>query len=220
MNVKAIFWDFGGVITTSPFEGFARYEKAENLPQGFIRKVNSINPDANAWARFERSEIDRDGFIAAFEEEALMMGHAVSGEAILAGLMGEPRPMMVRALERVKETFQIACLTNNVARMQRPPEQEAEIERIMGLFSHVIESSKIRSRKPEKRFYKHALEMVGVDADEAVFLDDLGVNLKAAREMGMATIKVVEPEKALKDLGRIINMDLGADQCSESQLDE
>jgi len=211
MSVKAILWDFGGVITESPFKGFARYEKAENLPKGFIRKVNSINPDTNAWARFERSEIDRDGFIAAFEQEAIALGQTVSGGAILAGLMGAPRPIMVQALERVNEAFPIACLTNNVARMPRPPEQEAEIERIMGLFSHVIESSKIGSRKPEKRFYQYALEMVGVDAREAVFLDDLGVNLKSAREMGMATIKVVEPKKALKDLGRIIDMDLTAD---------
>jgi len=211
MSVKAILWDFGGVITASPFEGFARYEKAENLPEGFIRKVNTINPDANAWARFERSEIDRNGFIAAFEDEAKALGQTVSGEAVLAGLIGAPRPIMVRALERVKDTYTIACLTNNVARMPRPPEQEAEIERIMGLFSHVIESSKIGSRKPEKRFYEYALETVGIEAGEAVFLDDLGVNLKSAREMGMATIKVVEPKKALEDLGRIIDMDLISD---------
>ena len=211
MSVKAVLWDFGGVITRSPFEGFARYEQAVGLPEGFIRKINTVNPDANAWARFERSEIDRDGFITAFEAEAKAYGQTLSGEAVLAGLMGEPRPIMVRALERVRERYIIACLTNNVARMPRPPVQEAEIQRIMGLFNHVIESSKIGSRKPEQRFYEHALKTVGVKAGEAVFLDDLGVNLKTARAMGMATIKVTDPEKALKDLGRIIEMDLISD---------
>lgn len=211
MSVKAILWDFGGVIASSPFEGFARYENTAGLPEGFIRKVNTINPDANAWARFERSEIDRQGFVTAFEAEAKALGQSVSGEAVLAGLAGAPRPIMVRALERVKTRYTIACLTNNVARTPRPPEQEAEIARIMGLFSHVIESSKIGSRKPEKRFYEYALQTVGVAASEAVFLDDLGVNLKSAREMGMATIKVTDPKEALENLGRIIDMDLISD---------
>jgi putative hydrolase of the HAD superfamily len=211
MRVKAVLWDFGGVITASPFEGFARYETEAGLPKGFIRKINTVNPDANAWARFERSELDRAGFVAAFEAEAEALGHRLSGEAVLAGLMVAPRPIMVRALQRVKAQYSIACLTNNVARMPRPPEQEAEIQRIMGLFDHVIESSKIGSRKPETRFYEHALETVGVEAGEAVFLDDLGVNLKSARAMGMATIKVTDPRQALEDLGRIIDIDLLAD---------
>lgn len=211
VEVKAVLWDFGGVITASPFDGFTRYERSSGLPEGFIRRVNTVNPDANAWARFERSDIDRDGFISAFEAEALAFGQVVSGEAVLAGLMGAPRPIMVRALERVRVRYQIACLTNNVARMPRPPEQEVEIQRIMGLFEYVIESSKIGSRKPEKQFYEHALETLGIEANEAVFLDDLGVNLKSAREMGMTTIKVADPKQALEDLGRIIDIDLISD---------
>jgi putative hydrolase of the HAD superfamily len=207
-NIKAVLWDFGGVITSSPFDGFTAYEQAAGLPDGLIRDINTNNPDTNAWAQFERSDIDRDGFCRAFEAEAAAIGYTVSGEAILAGLAGKPRPIMVRALQRVRERFQIACLTNNVAKTPRPPEIEAEITAIMNLFGHVIESSKIGSRKPEERFYRHALETVGVTANEAVFLDDLGVNLKSARAIGMTTIKVSAPEPALASLGDLLGMDL------------
>ncbi len=118
---------------------------------------------------------------------------------------------MVHALERLRPRLPIACLTNNVARMPRPPEVEAEIERIMGLFHHVIESSKVGARKPEAAFYRLALEAVGVAAEDVVFLDDLGVNLKGAKALGMTTIKVVEPEPALETLSALVGIDLLAD---------
>lgn len=207
-NVKAVLWDFGGVVTSSPFEAFATYERNNGLPEGFIRRVNSLNPNANAWARFERSDIDRVEFCKLFEAEARSLGHDVSGEATLACLLGAPRAIMVRALERVAARYPMACLTNNVRRLPRPPESQREIDRIMGLFDHVIESSRIGARKPEERFYQIALRTVGVAADEAVFLDDLGVNLKTARAMGMTTIKVVEPEAALRELGGLLDMNL------------
>ena len=211
INVKAVFWDFGGVITSSPFEAFDAYEARSGLPAGTIRRINTINSDANAWARFERSEIDRDAFCRAFEAEAQALGHELSGTEVLACLAGAPRPTMTRALERVSRRYTTACLTNNVRRMPRPPDQEAEIQRIMRLFDHVIESSVIGARKPERRFYAAALEAAGVAAAETVFLDDLGVNLKTARAMGMSTIKVVEPEAALRELGRLLDMDLLGD---------
>lgn len=210
-HVKAVLWDFGGVITSSPFDAFAKLERRRGVTPGAIRRVNSINPDGNAWARFERNEIDRQAFCAAFEAEAAALGYELSGAEILECLVGAPRPIMVRALERLRPEFRIACLTNNVARMPRPPALEAEIQRIMRLFDHVVESSKVGVRKPEAAFYRIALDLVGVAAEEAVFLDDLGVNLKTARAMGMTTIKVGEPEPALAELGRILGVDLLAE---------
>lgn len=210
-NVKAVFWDFGGVVTSSPFEAFAAYECEAGLPVGLVGRINQINPDENAWAKFERSDIDRAEFCAAFEAEAQALGYEISGARVLGCLVGAPRPQMVRALERIRPHFAMACLTNNVAKMRRPPEQEAEIARIMGLFHHVIESSKVGSRKPEERFYRIALEAVGVEPEETVFLDDLGVNLKAARAMGMITIKVSDPDEALGTLGPLLGMDLLTD---------
>src|SRR5690606_11987598 len=60
--IRAILWDFGGVITESPFDAFARHERETGLPDGFLRGLNTRNPDSNAWARFERSEVDLDAF--------------------------------------------------------------------------------------------------------------------------------------------------------------
>lgn len=207
--IQAVLWDFGGVVTTSPFEAFARYEREQGLPEGFIRRLNTVNPQDNAWARLERSELGVDAFCEAFEAEARAAGGELSGHAVLDCLSGQPRPEMVRALRQVGTRFRTACLTNNVRHDTRSPDEAAEIRRIMAMFDVVIESREVGVRKPEPEFYRIALERVGVAPEAAVFLDDLGVNLKPAREMGMHTIKVGTPDQALAELGALLGMRLG-----------
>jgi len=202
--VRAVLWDFGGVITESPFVAFARHERETGLPDGFIRMLNTRNPDTNAWAKFERSEIDLDAFCPLFEAEALEAGHRLDGRAVVALLAGPVRPEMVGALRRLRERYRIACLTNNVRSAARPPEQARAVAEAMSLFHAVIESSKVGVRKPEPRFYEIACETLGVAPDEAVFLDDLGVNLKTARAMGMRTIKVEGATQALSELESVL----------------
>lgn len=213
MTIEAVFWDFGGVFTTSPFENFRRYEEQHGLPRDFLRAINATNPDSNAWARFERSELDMDAFDKAFEEEARAAGHPVPGRDVIALLAGELRPQMVRALERVQGAYRVACITNNVSAgegrgMQTSAERAAEIEEVMNRFEHVVESSKLGLRKPDPRIYRHACELVGVSPEAVVYLDDLGVNLKPARQLGMTTIKVGRPEEALRELGAVLGLDL------------
>lgn len=198
---------------TSPFDAFAEYERAEGFPDGLIRSINSTNPDDNAWAKFERSDVDADGFVTLFEAEAVERGHAVSGRKVLELISGDVRPEMVEAIRRVKAAgFVTACLTNNVKRDPNGPapdeKREAEVAAVMAMFDHVVESSVIGVRKPEPEFYVRALEIAGVTADEAVFLDDLGINLKPAKAMGMATIKVLSADQALADLEAVIGLDL------------
>lgn len=202
--IRAILWDFGGVITESPFDAFARHERETGLPDGFLRGLNTRNPDSNAWARFERSEVDLDAFCTLFEAEALEAGQKIDGRAVVALLAGAVRPEMVAALRSLRERYRIACLTNNVRSAARPPEQARAVAEAMGLFHAVIESSKVGHRKPEARFYEIACETVGVEPDEAVFLDDLGINLKQARAMGMRTIKVTSAAQALADLEAVL----------------
>jgi len=202
--IRAVMFDFGGVITSSPFEAFARYEREAGLPSGFIRLVNSTDPDTNAWSHLERGQLDVDGFAAAFEAEAFRLGHRVDGREVLGMLGGDIRPAMVEAVRRCAERFKTACLTNNFSLegVPTPPEVAAIFE----LFDVVVESRVVGVRKPEPRFYHLACEAVGVDPNEVVYLDDLGINLKPARAMGMHTIKVTDPDVALAELAVVTEL--------------
>jgi putative hydrolase of the HAD superfamily len=202
---QAVLWDLGGVILTSPFDSFARFERERGLPDGFLRSVNAANHHGNAWARLERNELDVDAFDSEFAAESLALGHEVRGADVLAMLEGDVRPEMVAALDSVKAAgYAIACLTNNVATgFQRP-----EVVDVLRRFDLIVESSKTGVRKPEPRFYEMACEQLGVAPKECVFLDDLGVNLKPARDMGMVTIKVEDPAAALTELGDVLGLDL------------
>jgi putative hydrolase of the HAD superfamily len=207
---RAVFWDFGGVILESPFDAFTRYEAAQGLPSGFLRKVNSTNPDANAWALLERNEVTPGQFDTLFATESAALGHRVPGADVLRLLAGEIRPAMVAALDTVKAAgFKMACLTNNVVGGDKnTTERAAAVEAVMARFDAVVESSKVGCRKPEPRFYEIACETVGVSPNECVFLDDLGINLKPAAAMGMHTIKVVNPDAALRDLSAALGLSL------------
>lgn len=212
-NIQAVLFDFGGVVLTSPFDAFTRYEQSSGFPVGLIRDINSTNPDDNAWAKFERSDVNADGFVELFEAEANARGHAVSGRRVLELISGDVRPEMVEAIRRIKAAgFITACLTNNVKRDPNAapgdPEREAAVAEVMAMFDHVVESSVIGVRKPEEAFYVKALELAGVEAAQAVFLDDLGINLKPAKAMGMTTIKVLSADQALADLEAIIGLNL------------
>ena len=209
--IKAVFWDFGGVITTSPFDSFNAYEESQNLPKDLIRTINSTNPNNNAWAKLERSEIDQEEFDSLFEVESRQFCHPVPGKQVLALLKGQIRPEMVKALREIKDKLIQGCLTNNI---QSTKDQEFETDNaaisgthqeIMGLFDFVFESSKENVRKPDPKFYQLACKRGKVNPNEVIFLDDLGINLKPAKALGMSTIKVVKAEDALKDLQDLLD---------------
>lgn len=210
--VKAVLWDFGGVLTTSPFDAFAAYEAEHGLAPGFIRQLNATNPHANAWARFERSEISAQEFAALFEAEAEAAGGRVDAAALMSTLRGEFRPNMVRAVERCREHLKTGLLTNNfiTARAEGQGDDAGLYQEVLHMFDVVVESSKVGCRKPDLRFYEMACDVLGIDPTEAVFLDDLGVNLKPARQMGMHTIKVTDADAALAELQGYVDFDLGA----------
>jgi len=203
--VEAVIWDFGGVFTTSPFEAFNRYEAAHGLPKDLIRTVNATNPLENAWALFERAEIDRRGFDMKFLEESTALGHPVRGAEVLPLLSGDVRPRMVEALRICKSRFKVGCITNNMAQGHGPgmaasPEGASRSASIMALFDIIVESSKTGVRKPDPRIYRIACDQLGVAPAACVYLDDLGVNCKPAAELGMRAIKVVSEAQALADL--------------------
>ena len=218
MNYTTVIFDFGGVITASPFEAFNRLEEERGLPRDFVRRVNAANPDGNAWAKFERAEIDAATFDTLFAEEARALGHELEGGAVLAVIAGAVRPAMVAALDTLKDRgFTIACITNNVpggkmgvlgAGMTRSEEAAIEVAGIMERFQHVIESSKAGVRKPDPRIYQMMCEKLGVEPDECIYLDDLGINCKPAAQLGMHAIKVTNGEQALADLSAMLGISL------------
>ncbi|MCK1545424.1 HAD-IA family hydrolase [Bradyrhizobium sp. 147] len=202
MTIEAVIFDFGGVLTSSPFEAFARFETERGLPIDIIRRTNAANHLENAWAKFERAEVDIDTFDLLFAEESRALGAEVRGRDVLPLLQGELRPEMVEALKRIKAQFKTGCITNNLPAnaISSLTGRTLYIAEVMALFDHVIESAKIGLRKPDPRIYRLMLQTLKVDPNNCVYLDDLGVNLKPAREMGMTTIKVTSGVQAIAEL--------------------
>jgi putative hydrolase of the HAD superfamily len=212
---EAVIFDFGGVITSSPFEAFNRLEEERGLPHDFIRRVNAANPHDNAWARFERAEIDARHFDLLFEAEAEALGHRLEGRAVLAVLSGAIRPAMVTALGQLAGAgYRLACITNNVpaghgAGMARSGDKADAYEQVFARFEHVIESSKAGVRKPDPLIYTMMCDYLGLEPAQCIYLDDLGINCKPAAGLGMAAIKVVSGEQALAELSVLVGLDLG-----------
>lgn len=200
--IEAVIWDFGGVLTTSPFEAFMRYEMERGLPADTIRRTNAENHLENAWAKFERAEIDAATFDGLFAAESRALGAEVRGSDVLPLLSGDLRPEMVEALRRIKQKFKTGCITNNLPAnaIGSRTGRSLYVAEVMVLFDHVIESAKIGLRKPDPRIYRMMVDKLGVDPKHCVYLDDLGVNLKPARDMGMTTIKVLNAPQAIAEL--------------------
>ena len=208
--IEAVIWDFGGVLTTSPFEAFARFEQERGFPVDIIRRTNAANHLENAWAKFERAEIDVEAFDQLFAEESRAFGAEVRGKEVLPLLQGDLRPEMVEALRRIKAQCKTGCITNNLPAnaIGSTSGRSLYVAEVMALFDHIIESAKIGLRKPDPHIYRMMIDALKVDPAKCVYLDDLGVNLKPAREMGMTTIKVASAPQALAELEAATGMKL------------
>jgi putative hydrolase of the HAD superfamily len=210
-TVSAVVFDLGGVITESPMIAFAAYEREAGLPDGIIRQLNSTDPDTNAWARFERNELDVAGFSTAFEAEAAALGHRLDAGRVLAALRGEVRPAMVEAIRRLRaHGLPLGMVSNNVS----PMERGGRMDEILDMFDVIVESSIEGIRKPEPEIYQRALERLSaavgrqIEATDCAYLDDLGINLKPARALGFSTIKVVDPDVAIAELSALVGFPL------------
>ena len=207
---SSIFWDFGGVITSSPFEAFNKFEKDNKLPENFLRKVNSTNPENNAWALLEQSKINQEEFDKLFFQESSQLGHGVAGLKVLNLLEGDLRMGMVNVIRKLNELgFTQACLTNNFIPSNENQPDMIDLDKkaeVFDLFDFVFESKEIGLRKPDQAFYDHVIKEVNILPNKIIFLDDLGINLKPAKAMGITTIKVISESQAKKDLGEILNI--------------
>ncbi|GIS05414.1 MAG: haloacid dehalogenase [Candidatus Dadabacteria bacterium] len=207
MNYKAVIWDFGGVITSSPFEAFNKFELDNNLPKDIIRTINSENPDDNAWAKFERNDIDINEFDTLFSKEADKKGFQISGKQVVKLLSGDIRKPMVDFLLSLKENYKLGCITNNIQNSKDDKVNHLnQASQVMKIFDHIIESSKVGLRKPDPNIYYMSCDALGVRPEECIYLDDLGINLKPARKIGMTTIKVIDPNEAIDEVKKYLQL--------------
>ena len=197
----AVLFDMGGVLVTGPFAGFARYELDNGLPVDTIRSINANNADANAWARYERGEIDRDEFCRVYGGEAAALGFTVDADAVLGCMKSEPVDEMIEVVGRLRGRFKLGMITNNLHPMNRA---DSLIADVLDLFDVIVESSVEGVRKPDPAIYHRACERLSVVPARCVYLDDLGVNLKPARAIGMTTIKVIDPVLAASELAALL----------------
>ena len=197
----AVLFDMGGVLVTGPFAGFARYEVDNGLPVDTIRTINSTDADSNAWARYERGEIDRDEFCRVYGGEAAALGFTVDADAVLSCMKSEPVAEMIELVGRLRDRFKLGMITNNLHPMNRA---DSLIADVLELFDVIVESSVEGVRKPDPAIYHRACERLSVAPARCVFLDDLGVNLKPARAIGMTTIKVIDPVVAASELAALL----------------
>ena len=217
MTIRAIIFDLGGVVLGSPLHAIAAYEREIGLPANFVNRVVADTAPDGAWSRLERGEISMETFYTDFEADCQAAGQTLSARTMFERMALEalPRPIMIEAIRRIRaEGLLAGALTNNWANEDDGQENEADgptgdgTRALADLFDVFVESSVEGLRKPDPRIYTLACERLGVELNEAVFLDDIGTNLKAARALGMTTIKVNTPEQALEELSAVIELKL------------
>ena len=208
MTIKTIIFDFGGVITNSPIEGFKLLEEKHGYDKGIITNINMNNPDNNAWAKSERGEIDINTFLEEFEKEALSIGQKINAKEILQQLYGSLRENMINKIKLLSTSkkYKLICLTNVLKGVDifTPKKRVNAVNHVMTYFDIIYESYKLSMRKPETRIYQYILNEINIKPEETVFLDDLGMNLKPARQLGINTIKVINPKDAINELDQIL----------------
>lgn len=205
MSAKAVIFDLGGVVLSSPLHTIARYEAENGIEVGLVNRVVLAAGSSGAWSRLERGEIGLDEFYDAFDADCERFGATIGARRLMAAIRANstPRPQMLEAITAIRARgLKTVALTNNW-KGDRGPRPELE-----PLFDVIVESSVVGLRKPDLRIYEHTLAQIGVKAHEAVFLDDIGRNLKPARELGMTTIKVEDPDRALDELAQVLGFAL------------
>ena len=209
MDIRAVIFDVGGVIQESPLDFLRDYEARNGLPEGFIAGIvgnYAARPDG-AWQRLERGELLLDEFCRIFDSEIANLGYSVSTAAMMLEMADYVvvRPRMLGAVQRIRaHGLRTAALTNNWLMEDKDEEREM----LRRHFDAFIESSRTGLRKPDPRIFELTCEALEVLPGEAAFLDDIGANLKAAARLGMLTIKVTDPDEALRELGEALGIEL------------
>ncbi len=207
-GIRAVIFDLGGVVMDSPLHLIADYERELGIPENHVNRVVVETGPEGAWSRLERGELDLESFYPAFDRECETAGHKISAREMMRRIAeyAKPRPTMIRAIETLRrERYRTAALTNN----WKGDEIGRRAQQLGELFDVFVESAVVGLRKPDPRIYQLVCDRLEVAPEESVFLDDIGRNLKAARALGMTTIKVTSVEQALGELEEVVELSLG-----------
>jgi putative hydrolase of the HAD superfamily len=205
MNPRAVIFDLGGVVIGSPLHAIADYERELGFERNAVNRVVVTTGPGGAWSRLERGELDLEAFYPSFEADCAGAGLAIDAREMMRRVaeIAVPRPAMLEAIRRLRAaSVKVAALTNNWIT------EDGGTGLLRDYFDVFIESAVVGLRKPDPRIYELACRELGVTPPEAVFLDDIGSNLKAARALGMATIKVDDPDTALAELEGLVAIPL------------
>ncbi len=205
-NIKTIMWDYGGVLTDSPIKNFKRFEKNYKLPINTIIKINSSNPLNNAWAKFEKDIISLSEFIRLYKLEAASLGlNNIDPKGLLKCLDVSLNKKMFEFLKSLLKDYDCICLTNNF-KYNISDSNSNNFNSIKKSFKYIFESSKLNMRKPEKKIYNYVLDNLNLKAEEILFIDDLGINLKPARELGFHTYKFTDTNNTISFIKNMLKI--------------
>lgn len=205
MTLRAVIFDLGGVVIGSPLHAIADYERELGLARNAVNRIVVTSGPTGAWSRLERGELGLEEFYPRFEVDCAAAGIVIDAREMMRRVaeIAVPRPAMLEAIRRLRAAGRkVAALTNNWVT------DGGGSELLRTHFDVFIESAVVGLRKPDPRIYQLACSELGVTPPEVVFLDDIGSNLKAARALGMTTIKVDEPDAALGELERVVGVAL------------
>lgn len=208
-KTKAVIFDMGGVVLSSPFPFTRKYEDERGIPAGTIWKCIADYGKDGSWPKLEVGELDSVEFGEIFSTEC----SATAGmplqlydflEYIEQG-MGDPLPEVFSAIQAIRaEGIKTALLTNNWKR----PDGSTIIPVDRKIFDVVVESAVAGINKPNPAIYQKCLNELGVSAEQAVFLDDIETNIKAAKALGIHCIKVENIKIALIELEETVQFPL------------
>jgi len=205
VSYRAVIFDLGGVVVGSPLHAIAAYECEHGIAAGFINRVVVNTAPSGAWSRLERGELTLEEFYPAFDADCAAAGCAISARALMLRVAetAAPRPAMLDAIRCIRARgLRVGAITNNWV------VEDGGRHALRAYFDAFIESAVTGIRKPDPRIFHIACAELDIAPHEAIFLDDIGMNLKAARALGMTTIKVEAPDAALAELETLLQFGL------------
>jgi putative hydrolase of the HAD superfamily len=208
-TIDAVFWDFGGVFTASPFHAVRPYSESLGIAHDELLDLvfgpYHLDTD-HPWHRLERGEGTLADAMAAAVAAATARGIAFDPRAFFGAMRDDiDRSIVVATVRELRAVGVRHCIiTNNAKEFADGWRALVPVDE---LFDDVVDSSAVGMRKPNPAIYELAMARLGVtDASRAVFLDDFEPNVVAARALGLHGVVVAHPDPAMAELRRLAGL--------------